>query len=144
MMGHRQVEQAALFYEFSLERHIPADHLLRSIDRFVDLEQVRQDLAPFYSSIGRPSIDPDIVAISLASVSSVASAQNCEAIPAGSAPIGLSRLYRGQSDVAVGKAGVQSDAARLQQITGTRSRSKPAMARNEAAYRSGKGRSTLH
>ena len=37
MMGHRQVEQAALFYEFSLERHIPADHLLRSIDRFVEL-----------------------------------------------------------------------------------------------------------
>lgn len=34
MMWHRQVEQAALFYEFSLERHIPADHLLRSIDRF--------------------------------------------------------------------------------------------------------------
>jgi len=31
MMGHRQVEQAALFYEFSLETHIPADHL-RSID----------------------------------------------------------------------------------------------------------------
>ena len=51
MMGHRQVEQAALFYEFSLERHIPADHLLRSIDRFVDLEQVRQDLAPFYSEM---------------------------------------------------------------------------------------------
>src|ERR1700756_4748724 len=61
MMGHRQVEQAALFYEFSLERHIPADHLLRSIDRFVDLEQVRQDLAPFYSSIGRPSIDPELM-----------------------------------------------------------------------------------
>jgi transposase len=61
MMGHRQVEQAASFYEFSLEKHIPADHLLRSIDRFVDLEQVRQDLAPFYSSIGRPSIDPRII-----------------------------------------------------------------------------------
>src|SRR5512142_1924285 len=60
-MGHRQVEQAALFYEFSLDRHIPADHLLRSIDRFVDLEQVRQDLAPFYSSIGRPSIDPELM-----------------------------------------------------------------------------------
>jgi hypothetical protein len=30
MMGHRQVEQAALFYEFSLDKHIPADHLLRS------------------------------------------------------------------------------------------------------------------
>ena len=37
MMGHRQVEQAALFYEFSLDRHVPADHLLRSIDRFVEL-----------------------------------------------------------------------------------------------------------
>jgi transposase len=39
----------------------PADHLLLSIDRFVDLEQVRQDLAPFYSSIGRPSIDPELM-----------------------------------------------------------------------------------
>src|SRR5215475_9971332 len=61
MMGNRQVEQAALFYQFSLERHIPSDHLLRSIDRFVDLEQVRRDLAPFYSSIGRPSIDPELM-----------------------------------------------------------------------------------
>jgi hypothetical protein len=60
MMGHRQVEQAALFYEFSLE-NTPADHLLGSIDRFVDLEQVRRDLAPFYSSIGRPSIDPELM-----------------------------------------------------------------------------------
>jgi hypothetical protein len=39
MMGHRQVEQAALFYEFSLEKHVPGDHLLRSIDRFVDLRE---------------------------------------------------------------------------------------------------------
>jgi len=61
MMGRREVEQAALFYEFSLERHIPTDHLLRSIDRFVDLEPVRRDLAPFYSSIGRPSIDPELM-----------------------------------------------------------------------------------
>ena len=37
MMGARQVDQAALFYEFSLDRHVPSDHLLRSIDRFVDL-----------------------------------------------------------------------------------------------------------
>src|SRR6185437_13935793 len=61
MMGHRQVDQAALFYEFSLERHIPTDHLLRSIDRFVDLEQGRRDLASFYSSIGRPSVDPELM-----------------------------------------------------------------------------------
>ncbi len=37
MMGPRQEAQAALFYEFSLEDHVPQDHLLRSIDRFVDL-----------------------------------------------------------------------------------------------------------
>ena len=49
MMGPRQVEEAALFYEFSLERHVPATHVLRSIDRFVDLSDVRSHLAPFYS-----------------------------------------------------------------------------------------------
>jgi hypothetical protein len=37
MMGPRQEAQAALLYEFSLEDHVPQDHLLRSIDRFVDL-----------------------------------------------------------------------------------------------------------
>ena len=61
MMGHRQVEQAALFYEFSLERHIPGDNLLRSIDRFVELDELRRDLSGFYSSIGRPSIDPELM-----------------------------------------------------------------------------------
>jgi len=61
MMGPRQVDQAALFYEFSLERHVPATHMLRSIDRFVDLSEVRGHLAPFYSSTGRPSIDPELL-----------------------------------------------------------------------------------
>jgi transposase len=61
MMGHRQVEQAALFYEFSLERHIPADHLLRSIDRFVELDELRREVAPFYSTTGRPSVDPELM-----------------------------------------------------------------------------------
>jgi transposase len=61
MMGHRQVEQAALVYEFSLERHVPADHLLRAIDRFVDLGDLRRELAAFYSTIGRPSIDPELM-----------------------------------------------------------------------------------
>jgi transposase len=61
MMGQRQVEQAALFYEFSLERHVPPDHLLRSIDRFVELSDIRRELTPFYSSTGRPSIDPELM-----------------------------------------------------------------------------------
>jgi transposase len=61
MMGHRQVEQATLFYEFSLERHVPADHLLRSIDHFVEFGDLRRELAPFYSSMGRPSVDPELM-----------------------------------------------------------------------------------
>ena len=61
MMGERIVDQAALFYEFSLERHVPADHLLRSIDRFVELDGLRSQLAPFYSPMGRPSIDPELL-----------------------------------------------------------------------------------
>ena len=61
MMGHQQFEQAALFYEFSLERHVPADHLLRSIDRFAALGDLRRELAPFYSAIGRPSVDSELM-----------------------------------------------------------------------------------
>ena len=61
MMGPRQEAQGALFYEFSLEDHVPADHLLRSIDRFVDLSGVRTHLAAFYSSTGRPSVDPELM-----------------------------------------------------------------------------------
>ena len=61
MMGNQQVAQAALFYEFSLETHVPSDHLLRSIDRFVELDGLRRDLAAFYSDIGRPSVDPELM-----------------------------------------------------------------------------------
>ena len=61
MMGAWQVAQEALFYEFSLEGHVPAGHVLRAIDGFVDLGGVRTHLAPFYSSTGRPSVDPELL-----------------------------------------------------------------------------------
>ena len=61
MMGERTVAQEALFYEFSLERHVPAGHLLRSIDQFVDLSGIREHLRPYYSETGRPSIDPELM-----------------------------------------------------------------------------------
>jgi transposase len=61
MMGHRRVDQSALFYEFSLDRHVPADHMLRAIDRFVDLSDIRAHLEPYYSAVGRPSIDPELM-----------------------------------------------------------------------------------
>ena len=61
MMGERTVMQEALFYGFSLERHVPEDHLLRKIDRFVDLSGIREHLRPFYSETGRPSVDPELM-----------------------------------------------------------------------------------
>ena len=61
MMGQRTQRQSALFYEFDLDEAVPQDHLLRSIDRFVGLADVRRHLEPYYASIGRPSIDPDLM-----------------------------------------------------------------------------------
>ncbi len=61
MMGPRQVAQGALFYEFSIEDYVPQDHVLRVIDRFVDLAGVRRHLAPYYSSMGRPTVDPELM-----------------------------------------------------------------------------------
>ena len=49
MMGERRVMQEALFYGFSLERHVPDNHLLRKIDPFVDLSELRAQLGPYYS-----------------------------------------------------------------------------------------------
>ena len=61
MMGERRVMQEALFYGFSLERDVPDHHLLRKIDRFVDLSELRTHLSPYYSDVGRPSIDPELM-----------------------------------------------------------------------------------
>lgn len=56
-----QATPERLFYDFCLEDHVPGDHLLRQIDQFLDLTELRRELAPFYCSIGRPSIDPELM-----------------------------------------------------------------------------------
>ena len=56
MMGERRMMQEALFYGFSLERRVPDNHLLRKIDRFVDLSEVRAHLGPYYSDV-RTTLD---------------------------------------------------------------------------------------
>ncbi len=61
MMGEWRVMQDALFYGFSLERHVPTNHLLRKIDRFVDLCDLRVQLSPFFSDVGHLSIDPELM-----------------------------------------------------------------------------------
>jgi transposase len=58
MMGRQTSGQAQLFYSFNLDQHVPDDHLLRDIDRVLDLRDLHQHLAPYYSHTGRPSIDP--------------------------------------------------------------------------------------
>jgi transposase len=60
MMG-RQDEPERLFYEFRLESHVPRDHLLRGIDAVTDFSEIRKSLEPYYSSTGRPSIDPELM-----------------------------------------------------------------------------------
>jgi transposase len=63
MMGLQAGDQHQLFYLFNLEKRIPADHLLRRINPIVTrvLAGLREKLAPFYSEIGRPSIDPELM-----------------------------------------------------------------------------------
>jgi len=63
MMGRQTGDQASLFYEFRLADRIPKDHLLRRINGFVGpvLGGVRGQLKSYYSEIGRPSVDPELM-----------------------------------------------------------------------------------
>src|SRR5882762_1169678 len=61
MMGRLKSDQGQLFYEFCLGDAVPEDHLVRKIDAALDLSWLRSELAPHYSSMGRPSIDPELM-----------------------------------------------------------------------------------
>jgi len=61
MMGQRSGNQDRLFYSFNLDDHVPADHLLRSIDRYLDLTDLHQHLEAYYRHTGRPSVDPELM-----------------------------------------------------------------------------------
>jgi transposase len=61
MMGRLKSDQGQLFYEFHLSDAVPEDHLVRKIDTALDLSWLRGELAPHYSSMGRPSIDPELM-----------------------------------------------------------------------------------
>ena len=61
MMGWQSGVQDRLFYSFNLDDQVPRDHLLRGIDRYFDLGELHEQLAPFYSHTGRPSIDPELM-----------------------------------------------------------------------------------
>jgi transposase len=61
MMGRDEKDQGEFFYAFTLEDLVPDDHLLRGIDRFLDLTDLHDHLASYYSHTGRPSIDPELM-----------------------------------------------------------------------------------
>jgi transposase len=63
MMGRRDRDQASLFYDFNLDDVIPENHLLRRLNVFVTtvLADLHGQLQPFYSDIGRPSVDPELM-----------------------------------------------------------------------------------
>jgi transposase len=61
MMGRQGGGESHLFYSFNLDAQVPRDHLLRQIDQVLDLADLRQHLAPFYSHTGRPSVDPELM-----------------------------------------------------------------------------------
>ncbi|AZG78904.1 hypothetical protein [Methylocystis rosea] len=63
MMGRLEARQSSLFYDFCLDDYVRPDHLLRQVDAVLDLSGVRRELAPFYSGIGRPSLDPDLATL---------------------------------------------------------------------------------
>jgi transposase len=61
MIGLQTDKQKRLFYSFDLEDHVPQNHLLRGINQHLDLTNLRQHLADYYSHTGRPSIDPELM-----------------------------------------------------------------------------------
>jgi transposase len=61
MMGRLRSGQGQLFYQFDLNDAVPDDHLVRKINAALDLSWLRSELAPHYSLMGRPSIDPELM-----------------------------------------------------------------------------------
>jgi transposase len=61
MLGRQESGQGQFFYSFDLDEVVPPDHLVRQIAAVLDLSWVHKELSPYYSQIGRPSIDPGLM-----------------------------------------------------------------------------------
>jgi transposase-like protein DUF772 len=56
--GRLNHDQEQFFYSFRLDEAVPDDHPVREVSAVLDLSWVHSELAPHYSRLGRPSIDP--------------------------------------------------------------------------------------
>ena len=60
MLGERQRNEP-MFYYVRIEEMIPENHLLRLVDKHIDISFIREKVKHLYSHTGRPSIDPEIL-----------------------------------------------------------------------------------
>jgi transposase len=60
MQGKKE-EQQKLFYTIGLDRLVPLDHPVRRIKEVLDLQFLYQETRRFYSTEGKPSIDPVVL-----------------------------------------------------------------------------------
>ena len=61
MIGRLDRDQGQFLYCFNLEEVVPEDHMVRAIAGVLDLSWVYDELAPYYSGFGRPSLDPALM-----------------------------------------------------------------------------------
>jgi transposase len=81
MMGRLNQDQRQLFYRFCLEDVVPDDHRVREIAAVLDLAWVHTELAPYYSPLGRPSIDPVLmIRMLIVAMSSPSARSGCSAV----------------------------------------------------------------
>jgi transposase len=61
MLGRKERRQPELFVVGSLRQLLPDDHVLVRVDRVLDLEWLRAEVAELYDTdMGRPGIDPEV------------------------------------------------------------------------------------
>src|SRR4029434_10156845 len=93
MMGRLNQDQGQFFYSFCLDDVVPGDHRVREIAAVLDLSWVHAELTPYYSTIGRPSIDP-VLMIRMLIIGYVSPIRSERALPRDAREPGLSLVLR--------------------------------------------------
>ena len=60
MLG-KKPRREPMFYYVRMEQIVPENHLLRLVDKHIDLSFIRDKVKHLYSHTGRPSIDPEVL-----------------------------------------------------------------------------------
>jgi len=60
LLGEKQREEP-MFYYVKMEDIVPENHLLRLVDKHIDLSFIKDKVKHLYSHTGRPSIDPEVL-----------------------------------------------------------------------------------